>query len=175
MQKREKMPRQTHQDTHRGTAREPRAAIPIHHADILHIEAPVRRVGGLDHAGREVEVRHEGLVVVEVERVAALDVDREPARLDEDGPDAVRLRAQQGLGAAQVLVDVRGGGAQDGAEPPGQVAAQVVVDGGGGEEDDLGYFRRSLIIIIVIIVIIIIRRLPLLLLLLRRRRPRPRS
>ena len=148
MQKRKKMPCQPRQNTHRGPRRKPRRAIPIHHADILHLEPSPRLVRRLNHPGREVEVRHEGFVVVEIERVPALHVDRQPARLDEDGPHPVLLAAQEYLGAAQVLVDVRGRGAQDWAEPPGHVAAQVVVDGGRGEEDDLWYSCRFMIIII---------------------------
>ena len=111
MQKREEMPRQTRQNTHRGPRRKPRRAVPIHHADILLIEPTLRLVRRLNHPGREVEVRDEGFVVVEIELVPALHVDRQPARLDEDGLDPVPLPAQERLGAAQVFVDVRGRGA----------------------------------------------------------------
>ena len=56
MQEREEMPHQARQNTHRRPRREPRAAVPVHDADVLGIEHAVGLVGGFDHAGREVEV-----------------------------------------------------------------------------------------------------------------------
>ena len=133
------MSQQSHQDTHRGPPRKPgpHAALPIHHANISSIIPAMLIRRRLNHAGREIQITDEALLLVKRQAVAPRDIRGQACGLDEDGGDPVGVGAQELLRSPQVVVDVRGSGQHDGTEPFRHVAREVVVDGGRAEQDQL--------------------------------------
>lgn len=107
----------------------------VDHTDVLHVVLVA--VSGFKHGGSQVEVRDEGIFLVQAEPVAPRLVDSQAPGLDEDGRHPVLLSAQKPLRHSQVLVDVGAGPQHDWPEPHRHLASKVIIYGSRRQQDEL--------------------------------------